>query len=155
MPPVCLDASLVLLWFLREPLSTRADALLQEWRTNGVEFIAPSLLMLEVPSVLRQAVHRGRVTTAEGDETLHAFLEMDIRIREPSDLLNRTWELGKTLNAPRLYDMYYLAQRRHQRLGHEAPAEVAEAPAGVRERAASHRRSLLPIARARSGGPRG
>ena len=109
MPPVCLDASLVLLWFLREPLSTRADALLQEWRTDGVEFIAPSLLMLEVPSVLRQAVHRGRVTTAEGDETLHAFLEMDIRIREPSDLLNRTWELGKTLNAPRLYDMYYLA----------------------------------------------
>ena len=109
MPPVCLDASLVLLWFLREPLSTRADALLQEWRTNDVEFIAPSLLMVEVPSVLRQAVHRGRVTTAEGDETLHAFLEIDIRIREPAGLLNRTWELGKTLNAPRLYDMYYLA----------------------------------------------
>lgn len=109
MPPICLDASLVLLWFLREELSPSADALLDRWRGAGAEFIAPPMLAAEVPSVLRQAVYRGRITLQEGDEAFQAFLEMEIRIREPEGLLAQAWALGKTFNSPRLYDMYYLA----------------------------------------------
>ena len=109
MPPVCLDASLVLLWFLRDPLSPRADALLDEWRLAATELIAPPMLRAEVPSVLRQAVYRGQMNLEEGDEALQVFLGVGIRIREPDGLLARAWDIGKTLNAPRLYDMYYLA----------------------------------------------
>ena len=109
MVAVCVDASLVLAWLLPEQLSGAAFSLKQLWDEEGAELIAPSLVQMEVPSSLRQAVYRGRITLDEGDEALKAFLEMDIRIRHPEGLLGRTWELGKAVNAPRLYALYYLA----------------------------------------------
>ena len=109
MACVCLDASLVVLWFLRQELTPKADAVLDKWRAAEVEFIAPPLLMAEVPSVLRQAVHRGRITSAEGDTALADFTDVGIRVVDPPGLLGRAWDLGKTLDASRLYDMFYVA----------------------------------------------
>ena len=109
MVAVCLDASLVLAWLLPEQLSGAAFVLKERWDEEGAELVAPSLVQMEVPSSLRQAVYRGRITIDEGDEALKAFLEMDIRICQPEGLLGRAWELGKAVNAPRLYDLYYLA----------------------------------------------
>jgi predicted nucleic acid-binding protein len=109
MACVCLDASLVVLWFLRQELTPEADAALDQWRAADVDFIAPPLLMAEVPSVLRQAVHRGRITSGEGDTALADFIGVGIRIAEPPGLLRRAWDLGKALNVPRLYDMFYVA----------------------------------------------
>jgi predicted nucleic acid-binding protein len=71
--------------------------------------VAPQLLTAEVPSVLRQAVHRRRISADEGDEAFGSFLGMGIRIRQPVRLMQRAWELGKVLDAPRLYDMCYVA----------------------------------------------
>ena len=109
MACVCLDASLVVLWFLRQELTPKADAVLEEWRTADIEFIAPPLLMAEVPSVLRQAVYRGRITLEEGDAAVTDFMDVGIRVVDPPGLLKRAWDLGKTLSAPRLYDMFYVA----------------------------------------------
>ena len=109
MGSVGVDASLVLLWLLDEDLSRKADAALQEWRDAGTVLLAPALLLAEVPSVLRQAVHSRRVTDEEGDEALQAFLKMNIGIRDQRPLVRIAWKLGRILNAPRLYDMYYLA----------------------------------------------
>jgi predicted nucleic acid-binding protein len=109
VPAVCLDASAVLLSFLREPASVAADALFESWRESNVELIGPHMLALEVPSALRQAVHRGKITSTEGDQSLEVFLRMPIRIREPRDIVQRAWNIGKGLDSPRLYDMYYLA----------------------------------------------
>jgi predicted nucleic acid-binding protein len=109
MACVCLDASLVVLWFLRQELTPKADAVLGEWRAAEVELIAPPLLIAEVPSVFRQAVYRGRITRDEGDVALTDFMEAGIRIIEPLGLLRRAWNLAKTLNVPRLYDMFYVA----------------------------------------------
>jgi predicted nucleic acid-binding protein len=106
---VCLDASFVLLWYLPEDLSAKADALLTDWRETGGEFIAPSLLLAEVPSVLRQAVHSGKISPREGDESFAALRDWRVRIHEPDRFLDRAWEFGKALNAPRLYDMHYVA----------------------------------------------
>jgi len=109
MSVICLDASLVISWLLEEDLSPQADAKLEEWRAADVEFVAPHLLGAEVPSVLRQAVHRSRITVEEGDEAYQSFVGMRIGIRQPDRLLAQAWELGKVLDAPRLYDMHYVA----------------------------------------------
>jgi predicted nucleic acid-binding protein len=109
MVAICVDASLVLAWLLPEELSDAAFSLGKLWDEEETELIAPPLVQMEVPSSLRQAVYRGRITLDEGDEALKAFLEMDIRIRQPEGLLGRAWELGKAVNAPRLYDIFYLA----------------------------------------------
>ena len=109
MTVICVDASLVLAWLLPEELSAKAFALKEQWDEQGTELVAPALLHSEVPSVLRQSVYRGRIALDEGDEAFQSFLEMSIRIREPEGLLAQAWALGKAVNAPRLYDVFYLA----------------------------------------------
>jgi predicted nucleic acid-binding protein len=111
---ICLDASLVLSWLLPEDLSASAFKLRSVWDAAHEQLVAPPLLRLEVPSSLRLATYRGRVTNDESDEALAAFLDMEIRIVEPRRLLAETWELGETLNAPRLYDFFYVALARNQ-----------------------------------------
>jgi predicted nucleic acid-binding protein len=109
MAAVCLDASLVLTWLLPEEFSAKAFALRELWDEQATQLIAPPLLRIEVASGLRQAVHRGRLDIAEGDEAFQTFLEMKIHIREPEPLLTQAWNLGKSVSAPRLYDMFYVA----------------------------------------------
>lgn len=109
MIPVCVDSSVIVAWLLPEELSAKAFALKERWDEQGTQLIAPPLLKMEVPSVLRQAVYRGRLTLEEGDEALQAFMEMAIRIQEPGGLISQAWSLAKAVNAPRLYDMFYLA----------------------------------------------
>lgn len=109
MAGVCVDASLVVAWFLPEEFSDEAFALKERWVSEGVELVAPVMLASEVPSALRQAVYRGRVLPTEGDEAFATFLEMPIRTIQPESLLSRAWEIGKAVNAPRLYDVFYVA----------------------------------------------
>jgi len=106
---VCVDASLVIAWLLPEELSEEAFALKKRWASGGVELVAPVMLTSEVPSVLRQAVYRERILGGEGDEAFASFVEMPIRIVQPENLLPRAWEIGKSVNAPRLYDAFYVA----------------------------------------------
>jgi predicted nucleic acid-binding protein len=106
---VCVDASLVVAWLLPEEFTDEAFALKGRWTGEGMALIAPVMLASEVPSTLRQAVYRGRISVGEGDEAFAAFLEMPIRISQPENLLSRAWEIGKAVNAPRLYDALYVA----------------------------------------------
>ena len=108
MAEVCVDASLVIAWFLPEEFSDEAFALKERWDAEGVELVAPVMLASEVASTLRQAVYRGRILAGEGDEAFAAFLEMPIRIIQPENLLSHAWEIGKAVNAPRLYDAFYI-----------------------------------------------
>jgi predicted nucleic acid-binding protein len=99
----------VLLSLLREDLSAGADELFELWREDSVRMIAPRLLFAEVPSGLRYAIHRRRIAQSDGNVALQDFLAAGIEPREPHDLVNRAWEIGKVLKSPRLYDVFYIA----------------------------------------------
>lgn len=109
MATVCVDASLVLAWLLPEEHTRAAYALRDVLERKRAELIAPSMLAFEVSSALRQSVHRGRVSPEHGDVAFDSFRLLGIRISHPSSLVDHAWALGKTLNAGRLYGMYYLA----------------------------------------------
>ena len=100
---------MVLSWLFEEEFSDRADEALSTWRRRNCRLVAPAMLSFETPSVIRQAVHRERISGEEGDEALQTFLDFNIEILQPTPLVYEAWSIGKTLNAPRLYDMYYLA----------------------------------------------
>jgi len=109
LPRTCVDASLVLLWLLPEELSLQADSLRERWLAEGTQLVAPPLLLAEVPSTLRQAIYRRRITPEEGKEAFTVFLDLELQILQPDGLLTRAWELGGDFNAPRLYDFFYVA----------------------------------------------
>ena len=107
---MCVDASLVLAFLLHdEEFTAHATALLAAWREAQEELIAPALLPFEVLSGLRLAVYRSRISRDEGDEQCVTFRAMPIELRRPDRLFDRTWDIGKRLNPPRLYDASYLA----------------------------------------------
>jgi predicted nucleic acid-binding protein len=107
---ICVDASLVLAFLLRdEEFSAHAAGLFAAWRTDREELIAPALLPFEVLSGLRLAVFRSRISKDEGDAQFVTFQAMPIELRRPSGLSDQTWDIGKRMNPPRLYDASYLA----------------------------------------------
>lgn len=109
MPPVCVDASLVLMLLLEEEGSERAEALWARWQAEGATPLGPPLLFAEVPSVLRGAVFFGRLSPAEGDEAFETFCAMGIAVSRRPDLHRLAWELAKQHRRPRVYDSLYLA----------------------------------------------
>jgi len=106
---VCVDASLVIASLLPETISDRADLLLDRLRAAGEALIAPALLTAEVSSALRNAVFTKRIPSELGEAALDAFKQYPIRLHEMSGLMHSAWAWAKAVNAPRLYDMYYLA----------------------------------------------
>jgi predicted nucleic acid-binding protein len=106
---VCVDASLVAAWLLPEELSGKAIRLREELLSKGESFIAPGLLISEVTSTLRLAVYSGRVPREFGEEAFEAFKLFPVDVHDVRPLMDAAWEWARTLNTPRLYDMYYLA----------------------------------------------
>jgi len=106
---VCADASILIKLMTTEPDSDRADGLWEQWKNQGVEVVAPTLLLFELTSVLRNKVHRGLLTAEEGDIAFDMMEQLPISIRFPSGLHRRAWELATELNRPAAYDSHYLA----------------------------------------------
>jgi predicted nucleic acid-binding protein len=107
---ICVDASLVLAFLLPdEEFTEQVKTVLGTWREAQEVMIAPALLSFEVLSGLRLAVYRSRISIEYGDAYYAAFLRMPIEIRGPNRLSDQSWDLGKLLNPPRLYDASYLA----------------------------------------------
>ncbi len=106
---VCIDASLILATLLKEEVSAQVDSLLTSWTRLGAQLIAPPFFGVEVPSGLRQATHRKRIEISEADELLNHFLQFPIQIAGSEQLLRTAWGIGRDLDAPRLYDMLYIA----------------------------------------------
>lgn len=96
-------------WLLPEDLSDRAIVLRDRLVQAGEALIAPSLLTTEVTSTLSKAIHRQRVPSALGEEAFQAFRLFPIYVYDLAPLMDDAWAWAKALNAPNLYDMYYLA----------------------------------------------
>lgn len=107
---ICVDASLVLAFLLRdEEYTEEVTSLFLAWRESQETLIAPDLFPFEVVSGLRLAVFSSRISAAEGDEVYTRFQRMPIELRRPHTLFDRTWDIGKRMRPPRLYDASYLA----------------------------------------------
>ncbi len=109
MPPVCVDASLILMLFLPDQYSQRAEALWAQWEREGTTPVGPPLLYVEVPSVLREAVFFGRISPDEGERAFETFCDMAVVVSARRDLHLRAWALAREYSRPRLYDSIYLA----------------------------------------------
>jgi len=106
---ICLDASFIGALLLPEELSNKARSVHRTWLEAREAFIAPTLLVAEVTSLLRKAVYTRRAEAAVARMALELFGQMPITYFQMPPLTNLAWTWGETLNTPRLYDMFYLA----------------------------------------------
>ncbi len=106
---MAVDASFLLKMFLPEEKSDEAEMLWKAWVKDHVEIMAPSLIVFEVSSVIRNKVFRNKLTEREGGEISNLIKQLDLSLIYTPELLDIAWEIGTTLNTPNLYDCFYLA----------------------------------------------
>jgi predicted nucleic acid-binding protein len=104
-----IDAGFLLKLFLPEEKSTEAHTLWSSWIDDAVEVTAPTLLMFEVGSVIRNKVHRRILTEEDATAVIDRLKRLDLSLFYDEDLFGRAWEIGARLKVPALYDCFYLS----------------------------------------------
>lgn len=98
------DASVAVKWFVEEPGSTAACAIL----TSGEVLLAPDLVLVEVGNTAWKKVTRGEITQEQGEAMLRALPLYFDRLVHPDVLIARAYALAHRLAHP-VYDCLYLA----------------------------------------------
>jgi len=104
-----IDASFLIKLFLPEESSDKVHALWSSWIERSIEVIAPTLIMFESASVIRNKLHRKLLNKTDAAEIINSMKRMDVTLVYTDELLESAWEIGQNLELPVLYDCFYLA----------------------------------------------
>jgi predicted nucleic acid-binding protein len=104
-----IDASFLLKLFLPEEHSNKVHELWSSWIEDSVEVVAPTLIMFESASVIRNKLHRKLLNKTDAAEIIKRMKRMDMTHVYTDELLEGAWEIGQHLELPTLYDCFYLA----------------------------------------------
>jgi predicted nucleic acid-binding protein len=95
--------------FLPESKSDQVEDLWKRWIEDHIEIVAPTLIIFEVSSVIRNKVYRNILSEEEGEEIIKLLKIPDFSLIYTEELLDIAWEISTALNTPTLYDCFYLA----------------------------------------------
>lgn len=109
MNKACIDASVWIKLLSDETDSDRAHELLLRMMRQRVEIVAPSLMKIEVGSVLRKKRNRNILDHESLEELWRKFLSFPIRYVENERIYDRAWEIASANKLVHLYDAVYLA----------------------------------------------
>ncbi len=99
------DASVAVKWYLPEPGSVQAAALLR----GHPQLIAPDLLTAELGNTLWKRTRRGDLTAREASRVVEAFVSSrPITLWSSESLLRGAWQIASDLGQT-VYDALYLA----------------------------------------------
>lgn len=122
-----LDASVAVKWFVPEPLSAEARALLPALQSGELELIAPELIVAEFGHSLRKYFFGGQLQAAECPAFMRDFLALNVERVALGALAEDAMRLT-TAHMATYYDAVYvaLAQRANvQVLTADAPMKGA------------------------------
>lgn len=103
------DASVCLRWYLRdEILDDRAGEVLRDYGRGGTDFVAPSLLVLEVINGLLVAARKGRIRIDRVTRAVDAILDIRFDLRDVTDLSSEIVRICHQFGRS-AYDAAYLA----------------------------------------------
>lgn len=106
---LCVDASLWVRFLTKEEGSEEACRLFKLWFASCDFFIAPSLLIFELASVLRKKViHHLLPESAIGEIFAH-FYEHPILLYQSEDFMKLTMKFAEAMKTPMPYDASYVA----------------------------------------------
>ena len=101
------DASVAVMWFVPEPSSEAAAALLD----SADELVAPDYVRIEVASALLKALRRGAIDRADADEALAVLSEGAVRTLPAAERCAEALAIARE-HGGSLYDALYVAVAR-------------------------------------------
>jgi predicted nucleic acid-binding protein len=106
---ILIDASFLLKLLLPEEKSEQAERLWREWIEDSLEIIAPTLVVFETSSVIRNKLYREIIDEEDADRLITQLKELDITLTYTEDILGEAWEISKILNSSTPYVCFYIA----------------------------------------------
>jgi len=106
---VVIDSSFLLKILLPEDKSEQAENLWKSWIKGSIKVVAPTLIVFEVSSVLRNKIYRGILENGDARELINQIKYLDFTLIYTEDLLDLAWEIGAILKVSMLYDCFYIA----------------------------------------------
>ena len=106
---VVIDAGFLLKILLPEEKSECAEELWKSWIKNSIKVVAPTLIIFEVSSVLRNKLYRGIIENGDAKELINQIKHLDLTLIYTEDLLDLAWGIGTILKTSVLYDCFYIA----------------------------------------------
>jgi predicted nucleic acid-binding protein len=104
-----IDASFLLKLFFSEEQSDKAYELWSSWIEDSIEVVAPTLIIFECASVIRNKVHRKLLNEAAATEIIERIKRLDMTLVYTEEILEGAWDIGRLLKMPALYDCFYLS----------------------------------------------
>lgn len=99
-----IDASAAVKWFIVQPLTPNALAVLQQYPTR----LAPRLIVAELGNALWKYVRSGQSTAAQAETALQQLSALYVSFEEDGDYAQRAMQIAADLDHP-FYDCLYLA----------------------------------------------
>lgn len=106
---IVVDASFLLKLFLPEKKSEKTQEHWKIWIEKSIEVVAPTLIIFEVLSVIRNKTFRGILEEGDASEIIRQINNLQLTLIYNEDLLNLSWEIGSILKTPALHDCFYIA----------------------------------------------
>jgi len=98
------DASVVIKWFIDEPLHENARRFLK----TGESLHAPDLLLAEIGNIAWKKVIRGEIGEEQARKIALSLRDLPVSLLDSSELLERALQLALSIKHP-VYDCLYLA----------------------------------------------
>lgn len=114
MAKIVVDSSIVIKWFVSEPLSAEARHVLDGYQSGDLTLIAPDLLAAELGNIIWKKVRLEGLARADAEQILGAFRELHIEFTPTILLLEDALKIAMTHNRT-VYDSLYIALSERER----------------------------------------
>jgi predicted nucleic acid-binding protein len=105
---VVVDSSVAIKWFVVEPYSVEAHAILEDYQAGTLTLLAPDLLYAEVGNIVWKKHRFQNLATEDAEEVLAAFRLVTFQVTSGAVLLEEAYRLAVT-HQRTVYDAMYLA----------------------------------------------
>ena len=108
MDKIVVDSSVVIKWFVTEPLSEEARRVLEGYQSGALTLIAPDLLAAEIGNIVWKKFRLQGLAKQDAEQIIAAFRELNIELTPNVELLEDALRIAMT-HERTVYDSMYIA----------------------------------------------
>jgi len=108
MDEIVVDSSVVIKWFVTEPLSDESRRVLDGYQAGAFTLLAPDLLAAEIGNIVWKKYRFQGLAKADAEQIITAFRELNIELTPTTELLAEALQIAM-IHERTVYDSLYIA----------------------------------------------
>lgn len=108
MDKIVVDSSVVVKWFVTEPLSAESHRILDSYQSGAITLLAPDLLNAEVGNIIWKKHRFQGLAKTDAEQVIAAFRELTIEFTPTAELVEDAFRIAVE-HERTVYDSLYVA----------------------------------------------